>query len=56
VIAAETQPAEPPEVLIQDYQLNEAINVLKGLNIVRPRIMAESQTKLLQDIEGTTPQ
>jgi len=56
VIAAETQPAEPPEVLIQDYQLNEAINVLKGLNIVRPRIMAESQTKLLRDIEGTTPQ
>ena len=54
-IAAETQPAEPPEVIVQDYQLNEAVNVLKGLNIVRPRVMAESQTKLIQDIEGTTP-
>jgi len=32
------------------------VNVLKGLNIVRPRIMAESQTKLLQDIEGTGTQ
>jgi len=55
VIAAETQPAAPPEVIVQDYQLNEAVNVLKGLNIVRPRVMAESQTRLLQDIEGTTP-
>ncbi len=56
VIAAETQEVEPPEVIVRDYQLNEAVNVLKGLNIVRPRVMAESQTTLLQDIEGTTPQ
>ena len=56
VIAAETQPTAAPEVIVQDYQLNEAVNVLKGLNIVRPRVMAESQTRLLQDIEGTTPQ
>ena len=54
IIAAETQPAEPPEVLVRDYQLNEAINVLKGLNIIRPRIMAESETKLVEDIEGTS--
>ena len=54
VIAAETPPAEPPEVLVRDYQLNEAINVLKGLNIIRPRIMAESETKLVEDIEGTS--
>jgi carboxyl-terminal processing protease len=54
VIAAETQPAEPPEVLVRDYQLNEAINVLKGLNIIRPRIMAESETSLVEDIEGTS--
>jgi len=53
VIAAETQPHEPPEVIVRDYQLNEAINVLKGLNIVRPKVMARSQTELLQDIEGT---
>jgi carboxyl-terminal processing protease len=50
VIAAETQPTAAPEVIVQDYQLNEAVNVLKGLNIVRPRVMAESQTRLLQDI------
>jgi carboxyl-terminal processing protease len=53
VLAAETQPHEPPEVIVRDYQLNEAINVLKGLNIVRPKVMARSQTELLQDIEGT---
>jgi len=52
VIAAETQ--EPPEVLVRDYQLNEAVNVLKGLNIIRPRIMAESETQLIEDIEGTS--
>lgn len=52
VIAAETQ--EPPEVLVRDYQLNEAVNVLKGLNIIRPRIMAESEIQLLEDIEGTS--
>lgn len=56
VIAAETQEVEPPEVIVRDYQLNEAVNVLKGLNIVRPRVMAESQTTLLQDIDGTPPQ
>jgi len=55
VMAAETA-SEPPEVIVRDYQLNEAVNVLKGLNIVRPRIMAESQTKVLQDIEGTGTQ
>lgn len=54
VIAAKTPPAEPPEVLVRDYQLNEAINVLKGLNILSPRIMAESETKMVQEIEGTT--
>jgi carboxyl-terminal processing protease len=54
VLAAETRQEEPPEVIVQDYQLNEAINVLKGLNIVRPRIMARSQTELMKDIEGTT--
>ena len=51
VLAAETT---PPEVIVRDYQLNEAVNVLKGLNIVRPRIMAESETRLLEDIEGTS--
>jgi carboxyl-terminal processing protease len=32
-----TPPAapEPDEVLVEDYQLNEAVNVLKGLNILR---------------------
>ena len=54
VIAAETQPQEPLEVIVRDYQLNEAINVLKGLNIIRPRVMAESETQLLEDIEGTS--
>jgi len=53
VIAAETSD-EPPEVLVRDYQLNEAVNVLKGLNIIRPRIMAESETSLVEDIEGTS--
>lgn len=53
VIAAETS-AEAPEVLVSDYQLNEAVNVLKGLNIIRPRIMAESETQLVEDIEGTS--
>jgi len=52
VIAAEVQ--DPPEVLVRDYQLNEAVNVLKGLNIIRPRIMAESETRLVEDIEGTS--
>ena len=55
VIAAEIQ-AEPPEVIVEDYQLNEALNVLKGLNIIRPRIMAESEMELIRDIEGTSAQ
>jgi len=54
VTAAETQPQEPLEVIVRDYQLNEAINVLKGLNIIRPRVMAESEMQLLEDIEGTS--
>jgi len=33
--AAPAQPAVPPEVLVNDYQLNEALNLLKGLNILR---------------------
>ena len=54
VIAAEIPSQEPLEVIVRDYQLNEAINVLKGLNIIRPRVMAESETQLLEDIEGTS--
>lgn len=54
-VASEPEQAEPPEVIVRDYQLNEAVNVLKGLNLIRPRVMAESQTQLLQDIEGTSP-
>jgi len=54
VIAAEIPPQEPLEVIVRDYQLNEAINILKGLNIIRPRVMAESETQLLEDIEGTS--
>jgi len=45
---------DPPEVIVRDYQLNEAVNVLKGLNIIRPRIMAESETRLVEDIEETS--
>jgi len=30
-------PTIPPEVLVNDYQLNEALNVLKGLNILKAR-------------------
>lgn len=29
--------AEPAEVLVEDYQLNEALNVLKGLNILKAK-------------------
>jgi len=36
--ATATRQAEvPAEVLVQDYQLNEALNVLKGLNILQSR-------------------
>ena len=51
----ETAQSEPPEVIVRDYQLNEATNVLKGLNIIRPRVMAETETQLLEDIEGASP-
>jgi carboxyl-terminal processing protease len=38
VIAPEVPAAaDPAEILIQDYQLNEALNVLKGLNILQTR-------------------
>jgi carboxyl-terminal processing protease len=33
--AQPAQPAEPAEVLVGDYQLNEALNLLKGLNILK---------------------
>jgi carboxyl-terminal processing protease len=33
--AVPAQPVVPPEVLVNDYQLNEALNLLKGLNILR---------------------
>ena len=57
VVGEAQQDAPPsPEVLVQDYQLNEAVNVLKGLNLVRPKAnLSRSQTQLLQDIEGTSP-
>jgi carboxyl-terminal processing protease len=35
--AAASPTATPDEVLVEDYQLNEALNVLKGLNILRAR-------------------
>ena len=37
-------PPAAPEVLIEDYQLNEALNVLKGLNILSAR-QARSQNQ-----------
>jgi carboxyl-terminal processing protease len=36
-VIAPAATAEPAEVLIEDYQLNEALNVLKGLNILRTK-------------------
>ncbi|MES2625000.1 MAG: S41 family peptidase [Pseudomonadota bacterium] len=36
-IIAPTAEAATPEVLVEDYQLNEAINVLKGLNILKAK-------------------
>jgi carboxyl-terminal processing protease len=35
--AAPAAPATPADVLVDDYQLNEALNVLKGVNILRAR-------------------
>jgi carboxyl-terminal processing protease len=35
--AAPVSAAEPAEVLVEDYQLNEALNVLKGLNILKAK-------------------
>jgi carboxyl-terminal processing protease len=34
---ATAEPAAPAEILVNDYQLNEALNVLKGLNILKTR-------------------
>ena len=34
-VAARNTPTEPPEILVNDYQLQEALNVLKGLNVLR---------------------
>ncbi|MEX2366975.1 MAG: S41 family peptidase, partial [Pseudohongiellaceae bacterium] len=35
-------PVIEPEVIVSDYQLNEALNVLKGLNILRPKAASAS--------------
>ncbi len=35
--AAPSATVSPDDVLVEDYQLNEALNVLKGLNILRAR-------------------
>ncbi len=36
-VSAPELAAEAPEVLVEDYQLNEAINLLKGLNILKAK-------------------
>lgn len=43
-------PPQPIDVLINDYQLNEAVNILKGLNIVK----ASTIPALSRQFEATT--
>jgi carboxyl-terminal processing protease len=60
--AAETRvaPVQALEVLVNDYQLNEAVNILKGLNIVRPNTIPALSRRMQNEMpalaDGTVPE